>query len=255
MTETDYPSEVTENNLKQLNERAVQIKKRKRWLTFSSLILYLVIGVFSMIAILFIVVLSVLLIVPEFPNVTSLVLISVLFTVIVFPYIFSLLDLIERGLIKIFKLPRHDETIFAECFIVADQLATNKRKDAIKEVFPLVRSLRDFVKGSDFRRRIYAREFKLLISGKRQIRRMFLFSEDRIPELLRSFGLALVRKEDTIAFAFLKQILPEVEEYGELKEGFGMFIAVEKYPTLISLVFSLISLAVTLYLLLSGKIP
>jgi len=255
MTETDYPSKVTENNLKQLNERATRIKKRNRWLLFSSLVLYFVLGVFSMIVILFFVVVLVLLISPDFPNDVSIALIPVLFTVIAFPWSFSLLGLIERGLIKIFKLPRHDEVIFSECFIVANHLASNEKRKAIKEVFPLVGSLRSFLKGSDFRRRIYAHEFNLLTNGKKEIRRMLLFSEDKMPELLRSFGLALVRKEDTKAFASLKQILSEVEKYGELKEGFGMLVSVEKYPTLVSLVFSVISLVVTLYLLLSGKIP
>jgi len=48
MNKIGYPKEITEDNIQQLKERAIRIKRKAFWLTFFETILYGIIGIVTM---------------------------------------------------------------------------------------------------------------------------------------------------------------------------------------------------------------
>lgn len=252
MTKTDYPSEVTEDNLKQLNEKAKTIKKRAMVLLYASTILYGIIALASFPILYFVVGRLLLPSLETLPAETSFGITFVVFWVVFFLYVYMLYIFVELGLMLAFKLPRHDERVFAECFIIADYLTNNEKRKAVREVDDFVMHLYSFARSGFYRSKEYAHEFFLLSSGKTPIRRMLLFSENNTLELLRNFGLALVRKEDPKAFKLLNQIVSEVRNYGELKGTLRKILgALEKYQNL----FTLLLFIASVILVVLGILP
>jgi hypothetical protein len=243
MTETDYPSEVTKDNFKQLNEKARTIKKRAKILLFATATIYSIIALAAMQTLLFAVekwlwTISL----PPLPAETSFVLSFVLLAIFLFLLLYWLIGIVEWSLMRAFKLPRHDERIFAECFIIADYLESREKRKAVLEVDDFAMHLYAFARSGLYRSREYAPEFRLLSNGKTAFRRMVLFSEQLKPELLRNFGLALVCKKDAEAFSILKEILSEVRKYGKLKGRLRRILGeLEKYQNLLTLLLFIIS--------------
>jgi hypothetical protein len=92
----------------------------------------------------------------------------------------------------------------------------------------------------------------MLISGRNQIKRMLLFSEEKSSDIFTGFGLALVNKEDPKAYSYIKQIIDEAQKYGKLEGRFSRLSAgMEKYPTVVTLILSII----TLILAISNILP
>lgn len=244
MSETEYPKEVTKDNFQQLKERASKIKKKGFQLMILTTVFYGIIGLTTMPFIFFYVSVFLLVTLPEMPSETFFGIFLIVFVIVFEIYLHLLLNLIELILKKAFKFPSYAERIFAQCFLMAYYLMDNKRMKAIKEVDDFIMHLSVFTKDMfNPKGKEYAHEFNMLISGKNQIRRMLLFSEEKIAELLISFGLALVHNEDSKAFSVLNKIINEARKYGKLEGRLQKFLrSLEKYPHSLTLFISILAL-------------
>jgi hypothetical protein len=243
MSETEYPKEITKDNIEQLRETAFKIKKKGFRLMITKTILYGIIGLITMPFIFFYLGVFLLHVLPEMSSQTFFGIFLIVFVIVFEIYLYLLLNLIELILEKAFKFPSHAERVFAQCFLMAYYLANNKRMKAIKEVDEFIMHLSVFTKDMfNPKRKEYAHEFNMLISGKNQIRRMLLFSEEKIADLLTSFGLALVHNEDSKAFSVLNKIINEARKYGKLEGRIQRFLSsLEKYPHLLTFFISIIA--------------
>lgn len=244
MSETEYPREITKENIQQLKERSSRIKKRAFRLMIYTAISYTIIGFIAMPFILFFVGWFLLKMLPNMPSETLFGIILVTFLIVFEIFLYLLFNLIEFILKKAFRFPSHAERIFAQCFLMAYYLMNNERMKAMKEVNDFITHLSVFSKDMfNPKGKEYSREFKMLINGKSQIRRMLLFSEEKIAELLTGFGLALIRNEDSKAFSFLNKIIAEAEKYGKLEGKFQKILSkIEKYPHFVTFVLSILAL-------------
>lgn len=132
--ETQYPKEVTKDNIKQLKERATKIKKKAFWLMIYTTVLYGIIGLISMPFIFFYVGVFLLDVLPEMPSETFFGIFLVVFVIVFEVFLYLLLSFIELILKKAFKYPSYAERVFAQCFLMAYYLTNNERMKAIKEV-------------------------------------------------------------------------------------------------------------------------
>jgi len=256
MSETEFPKEVTKDNIQQFRERATKIKKRAFRLMIYTTILYGIIGLIAMPFILFYVGWFLLKILPEMPSTTFFVIFLVVVVIVFELFLYLLLNLIELLLKKAFKFPKHEERIFAQCFLMADHLMNNERIKAIKEVDDFITHLSVFIKDifNYPKRKIYSPEFNLLISGKNQIKRMLLFSEEKISELLINFGLALIHDEDSKAFSISKKLICEAKKYGKLEGRLQKILAgMEKYPHFLTFVLSILAVILAILGILPYK--
>lgn len=243
MSETKYPKEVTKDNIQQLKEKAIKIKRKAFWSMISTIALYGIISLVSMPFIFFYVGVFLLEVLPEMPSETFFGIFLVVFVIVFWVFLYLLLNLIELVLNKAFKFPSHEERIFAQCFLITYYLNRNERIKAVKEVDDFISHLSVFCKDifNYPKRKLYAPEFNLLINGKDQIRRMIFFSEGNIPEILINFGLALVHNDNPKAYSSLKQLIAEAQKYGKLKRRLSRILArMEKYNVIVTWVLLLI---------------
>lgn len=255
MSETEYPKEITKDNIEQLKEKASKIKRKAFWSMISTIVLYGIIGLATMPFIFFYVGVFLLDVLPEMPSQTFFGIFLVVFMIVFWIYLYLLLNLLELVLRKAFKSPSHAERIFAQCFLMAYHLTNNKRMKAINEVNDFVTHLSVFTKDMfNPKGKLYANEFNMLISGKNQIRRMLLFSEEKIADLLTNFGLALVHNEDSKAFSILNKIINEARKYGKLEGRLQRFLSsLEKYPHSLTFFISIIALLLAILGILPYK--
>lgn len=227
MGEKEYPNEVTEENFPELVEKAKKIKKRAYWLMYAVTGFYSLVGMFAVIPFTFYLLGLVLkLSVPELsPEAFNNLLIGVFF--VFFPFVIYLfLDFTILIFERFLGLPKSEEKVFAGCFVVANYLMKNEKENALKEVKDFTTNLSVFLSDSSkVKRKAYSTEFKLLIKGKTQIKRMVLFSKENIAELFIKFGLAFVRGEDQEAFSNLKKLVNEVLKFGQPTGFFSKFLA------------------------------
>lgn len=245
MKKKDFPKEITKDNIHQLKERATRTKKRAFHLMIYTTILYGIIGLIAMPFIFFYVGLFSLKILPEMPSETFFGIFLVVFVIVFELFLYLLLNLIELVLRKAFMFPSHAERIFAQCFLMAYYLTNNERTKAIKEVDDFISHLSVFTKDifNYPKGKMYAPEFNSLISGKNQIKRMLLFSEEKIAELLTSFGLALIHNEDSKVYSSLSQLIKEAQKYGKLEGRLKRMLAgIEKYPHFLTFVLSILAI-------------
>lgn len=242
MNNNDFPKKVTKDNINRLQEKAERIKKKLDQLRYQipwivSFIVptvLIVTGLFSLVFWLlqnhyldFLLGFS-----PELQIIIFFVLLLTVIFIISFPTIAFIILSTQWVMRKYFGLPKGEEGIFAECFIIAKYLMNNERIKARKEVGDLLLLLKGFVRDwFNPKRKVYKPEFDLLRSGKTEFCRMLLFSREEIPEFfLMNFGLAFVRNDNPEAFYYLKQLVGEVQKYGEPKGRFRRFLSgMEKY--------------------------
>lgn len=272
MSKKDYPETVTKNNIQQLIEKAEKIKKKDthRYSIVSTFIVVLAylggLGVFFLMFWLFqnnYLEFFLVTFPSELRFQTFFALLFIVMAVFWVPIMVFIVLFVFWLTRKYFGYPKHEEIIFAECFIIANHLINSRRLEAKKEVDDFLDALKVFVRDYRFnpKRKTYKPEFDLLRCGKNEICRMLMFSANRIPEipnLLMNFGLAFVREDEPEAFSYLKQIVGRVQEYGEPKGRFRRFLgAIERYPYSSALFLTLLLLAVAiLYFLITGeKIP
>jgi len=269
MSEKDFPKKITKDNIQQLREKAKRIKEkslRNRFISFFIfffiiLFFFLVIGSFYLMIWLaqnhF---LDFILWVTPNHELRLAFFIVVLFTVmgiisiptLVFA-VFSTLKLAR----KYWGYPKHEELIFADCFIIAGYLMNNERMKAKQKVGSFLANLTGFVRDwFNPRRKMYAPEFNSLRSGKSEICRMLIFSKKKTPKLLMNFGLAFVRNDDPEAFSYLKQLVKKVGEYGEPKGRVRKFLArMERYNRSLTFILSIIIFVFSLLLTIFGYRP
>jgi hypothetical protein len=267
MSETEYPKEVTNDNIQHLIENAEKIKEKNLRFRygFTITILYLSLGLPIVYGSFYLVVwlglnnyLSFLLwFSPELlPTAFFVFLIAVMLTISL-PTLAVLLLSVIWIFRRYFGYPKYEEIIFAESFIIAKYLINNERLTAKKEVGFFIALLTGFVREIIFnpKRKVYAPEFDLLRCGKNQISRMLMFSTSNISNLFMNFGLAFARNDNPEAFSNLKQLIKEIQEYGPLKGRTRRFLSgIEEYPHSIPWVISLIIIAIAiLYYFLSGQ--
>jgi len=267
MSKKDFPKKVTEDNIQHLREKAETIKKRafQSRYTFAIAVPYTIAGLPVVVGSLFLVIwllqnhyLDFLLwFSPQLQPIIFLVLLTTIMAVTSIPTLSLSLLLIIWLLRKYFRLPKYEETIFAECFIIARHLMNNDRMEAKKEVRTLLAFLTTFVRDwFNPKRKLYEPEFNLLRSGKSAICRMLMFSEEKIPELLMNFGLAFVRDDNPEAFSYLRQLVGKIREYGEPKGRFHRFLSlIEQYPHSFTLILSIVIFMTSLLFTIFGYRP
>lgn len=227
MPKTEFSEKVTENNLTELVDKAKKIKKRAYWLMYAVVSVYFLVGVFLLLPFVFCFLGFLLKISsPELSTEAFNDILIVAFFII-FPFVFySFLNFVIWIFEKFLGFPKSDEKVFAGCFMIADYLTKKEKEKALKEVRGFTSYLSVFLSDSKrVKRKAYSTEFKLLIKGETQIKRMLLFSEENIAKLFMNFGLSFVRGEDQEAFSNLTKLIKEVLKYGEPKGTFSRFLA------------------------------
>jgi len=257
MSKKDFPEKVTKNSFPQLIEKAKRIKKRAFLLMIVSVIVYGILGFLIMPIVLYLVGWFLMNSLPELSSESFIILWLLVFGLVFIPTLFLLLDSIIRFFERYLGLPKSEEKVFAGCFLIANHLMNNEKTKAIKGVNDFVMYLSDFLKDrNNLKRKVYAPEFNLLISGKTEIRRMLLFSKEKIPELLMNFGLSFVRGEDQEAFSSLTRLVERVKIYGEPRGRFRRFLAgLEQYPTFFNFLLSMAIFVVSVVLAILGILP
>jgi hypothetical protein len=211
MSTYKYPKEINIDDLSNLAEHA---KKIKRKATISLLSTTMIYGIVAMLLGPFFLFLTEYLprSFPNMPQEELFISILLLFALVLELLLLFLFNFIELGINRLLKL-KYRESVLAECILIASFLVKGERRRAISEVDMLITSAWILRRTSG---RMYAEEISLLSNGKRQIKRMLLFSEEKIPQIFYGFGLTLVNNDDPMAYRFLKQILKEANKYGKL---------------------------------------
>ncbi len=224
MSQEIYPKEVNQSNLPVLVERAKQTKKRDDRAFFGMIICYFVIAYFVSPTLLFV---SGQVVIASYPKpvpFTTEVQIGIVLTFLAL-YVTFLLYLYWGLEIAVRKLARikYDELVFFECVLIANNLKSNNRQGAIKEVDGFVAWLARFQgrPGYNSKAKRYAAEIKLLTNGKKELKRLLLFFTDKgVSDLFINFGLTLINGYDASAFGFLRGLVTETEKYGKLEGWF-----------------------------------
>jgi len=219
----EYPTEVTEESFPQLVKRAKEIKSKSS-VTFG-IAIFVSIGLFIGAIILFI--LSYMPYLKTIQNPS--ILIEIYFVIAVGASIFLSVFLIEWVNIGLRRIcnnfisfyPSPDEFIFAQ-FILTANLYSKKTALAGRVKFQTMNLCEELARylildPLNFKRKLYAKEFKLLASGQTQIGRMLVFSGSKTKELFANFAVSLVNNDDEIAYLYLTHIIEEVEKYGRLE--------------------------------------
>jgi len=267
MSETEYPREVTKDNIKQLHERAEAIKKKNLRVKYvvAFVLSYflpaagLVIGGFYLVLWLlvkgyldFLLIFS-----PPLQVVIFFILLFTIIETISLPTLGLLLFLITWLMRKYIGYLKYEEVIFSECFIIAIHLMKNERMKAKNEVGVFLAILTQFSRDLlNPKRKVYGPEFTFLRRGKTEISRMLMFSRENISNLLMNFGLAFLRDDDPEAYEYLAQLLDEVAEYGEPKGRLQRFLgAIETYPQSLTWILTTMIFIVSLLLTIFGYRP
>lgn len=264
MNAKDFPKEVTKKNIDQLREKAERIKQKSLQARYGFSALFLIIistAAFMLSSIFFVIRLAlnhyldfIFWFPPEWQAAIFLALLFIIAAAITFPTV----GLITLSILwlqrKYFGYPKHEERIFANCFIIANYLMNNERMKAKKEVGHLLANLTTFVRDLfNRKRKIYAPEFDLLRCGKTEVCRMIMFSKEETPELLMNFGLAFVRNDNPEAFSNLTQLVNKVAEYGEPKGRFSGFLSrIEQYRHSLALILGIIVFIVSVLFTIFG---
>lgn len=161
---------------------------------------------------------------------------------------------------KYLDFPSYEEIIFAECFTVAEKLKEGKRVEAQGEADFLRALFTSYVRNLVFnpKRKAYSPELDVLRSGRTEMYRMILFSKKDISRTFMRVGLAFAQNDDSEAFESLTELIKEVRKFGEPKGRLHRLLAhIERYPTslswIVGLMIPITTIVVLLYFLLSGQ--
>lgn len=244
LTEFVYPIEITKENIGSLTQRARQIKRK------NMISLFLTATVFSITAMLFTFgLLSSIPYLPQTFNAKSeieTIGLIIGFVIIVIEFlVFVLFDLIETLINKALKLS-YRESVFSSCILIANNLYSKNFYAAGNETEMFITSLLGFKRRNG---REFGKEINLLSNGKKPFKRMLTFSEIDMPQLLLRFGSCIQNNDDALAYLFLKAILKETKEYGEIE---GVFGKLERYVTSYKGITGLVISIITILLALRG---
>jgi hypothetical protein len=269
----DLPKEITNNNLKEFQTKAKEIRDKflRTRLILVSLVLYFVptalsgVGIFYVIG--WLAVNNYLNFLPFwFGSWASAMFFLLIIIVLAFLWIplsvFYMLT-VTYVVQKYLGLPSYEEMIFAECFTIAEKVKGGKRVEAQGEANFLRSLFTSYARNLVFnpKRKAYSPELDVLRSGRTEMSRMILFSKKDISRMFMRVGLAFAQNDDPEAFESLTELINEVRKFGEPKGRLHRLLGhIERYPVslpwLVGLVIPLTTLAILLYYLLSGqKIP
>jgi hypothetical protein len=245
MSQEPYPKQIKKTDIPLLVEKAKRARRKGNIASIGLFFSYGLIGFFLSPILLF---LSGQLVInsykqPVFMTTEIQVAIVITFFALYASVLLYLYLGLEIAIRKIAKI-RYDELVFYECILIADNLEQNRRQEAIKEVDGFVSWLHAFQSTSWYNSKAkrYAPEIKLLNKGRKEIKRLLLFSTDkRIIDLFINFGLTLVNNYDASAFSFLKSIIGETEKYGKLE---GWFDRIRGEATNIQIILYSVSIAI-----------
>jgi len=261
MSKADYPSEVTEENVQQLIERARAISKtrtQKRYLIPFGLLIPVTIAIVFVIPSLILTwflqnhYFDFVLVLPSiaWQTTVQVFLVAIILYIASYTLTFfilpSLVILSSRFMTRYFGYPSFEEVIFSECFIIAKHMNNNERAKADRRVYLLLSFLRRFAQDwFNPKRRAFSPEINILRSGEQEIRRMVWFSKEASTWLMK-FGLAFVRNDNPEAFSYLRQVIKNIEEYGGAKGRLHRLMSrIEQYPTALPFILSITSLVIS----------
>ena len=189
MGQDPYPKEVKKTDLPFLVEKAKEAKSKGNKALIRLFVLYGVIAYLVSPILLF---LSGQIVISSYPKPVSFtteiqIAIVVTFFATYTSFLLYLYLGLEVAIRKIAKL-RYDEMIFHECVLIADNLRQDKRQEAIKEVDGFVSWLNLYQSTSWYnsKGKRYSPEIKMLNNGRKEIKRLLLFSTDKsIPDLFK----------------------------------------------------------------------
>jgi hypothetical protein len=242
LSEYNYPKEVTKDNIGNLLERARLIKRKNTVSMFLTSFIVSIITIPVLFGFLF---LGTYVAEVWYPTSPIQALITVIAFLLLFGefLLFFLLDFVEYLINKGLKL-NYRESVFASCILISNFLYSKKTEAAKKEVNGLIPALLGLKRTSG---REYTEEINSLSNGKRQLKRMLSFSENKVPELFLSFGASVYFNDDPMAYLFLKSLLKEIKHYGKIEGPFRKLEnLVTSYKGLTALFLSIVGIIIAI---------
>ena len=214
----EFPKKVTQESLPQLVQKG---KKLKRNGNIASFLTFFVYGIVALLASPFLLFLSGQIVVNSSPLMSTeefTIAIIVTFFVVYAAFLLYFFMFLEYVFKKAFKL-EYDELVFYESILIADNLMKNNKHGAIKEVDGFLSWLHVFQRTSRYNSKAkrYAPEIKTLNSGRKEMKRLLLFSTKDLSEFFINFGTSLVNNDDPTAIRYLQYIISEAKQYGKFE--------------------------------------
>ncbi len=125
------------------------------------------------------------------------------------------------------------------------------KQEAISEVDTLSSSIRGLLWNSrrNSRRKMLSSELKALENGDRSIKRMLLFSTQDTVGMFERFAKAFIQNEDTDLFFAVRDLIDEARLFGEMKSLAERALGrLEKYPTVVYVVWAVVSTIISIVL-------
>lgn len=250
MTNQEYPNEITKDNLPKLVENAKKTKRKADLVMWSTTVIY---SIGSIIVLFigfplwgyFVIVTS-----PPMSPQEAFWTILISFIVFLQLVIVLLLFTSESAMKRVFHLS-YEDWVFGECVLIADYMRNNKKEKAVSEVNNLSSSIRGLLWNSrrNSRNKLLSSELKALENGNKSIKRMLLFSTQDTVGMLERFALAFIHNRDSDVFFTIKDLIDEAKLFGEMRSlTQRVFGRLEKYPTVVYVVWAVVSTIISIIL-------
>lgn len=256
MTAQEYPNEITKDNLPKLVENAKKNKRKGDCVMWSTSIIYSVVGIVVLFFGFPLWGYFVLAISPPMSSTEAFWTILVSFIVVYQMILILLLFSIESVLNRAFRLS-YEEWIFGECVLIADYVRNNRKREAISEVDNLSSAIRGLLGNSrrNSRNKMLSNELKTLENGNKSVKRMILFSTQDLMGMFERFALAFIHSRDADSFFTVKDIINEARLFGEMKSLTQRALGrLERYPTVVYVVWTIVSTVISIILAILLKI-
>lgn len=250
MTKQEYPNEITKDDLPKLVKNTKKTKRNADLVMHSTTIIYSIVGIIVLFFGFplwgyFVIVTS-----PPMSSQEAFWTILVSFIFFYQSVLVLLLFTTESAMKRVFHL-NYEDWVFGECVLIADYLRNNEKEKAVSEVDNLSSSIRGLLWNSrrNSRAKMLSSELKALENGSKSIKRMLLFSTQDTIGMFERFALAFIHNRDTDAFFMIKDLIGEAKLFGEMKSltqrAFGRL---EKYPTVVYVVWAVVSTIISIIL-------
>lgn len=255
MTSEKYPLEITKDNRPKLVENAKKTKRKADLVMWSTTIIH---SVASIIVLLFgfplwghfVIVTS-----PPMSSQEAFWTIVISFIVLLQAAIPLLLFTIESIMNRVAHLS-YEDWVFGECVLITDYMSNNNKERAVSEVDNLSSSIRGLLWNSrrNSRNKLLSSELKTVENGSKSIKRMLLFSTQDTVGMLERFALAFIHNQDAV-FSAIKDLIDEAKLFGEMKSLTERILGrLEKYPTVVYVIWAIVSTIVSIILAILLKI-
>lgn len=249
MINQEYPNKITNGNLPKLIENAKKTKRKAVLVMWSTTIVY---SIVSFIVLLigfplwnyFVIATS-----PPMSPQEAFWTILISFIVLLQLVIVLLLFTVESVMKRAFHL-NYEDWVYSECVLIADYIRSNKKERAVSEVDNLSSSIRGLLWNSrrNSRNGLLSSELKTLENGSKSIKRMLLFSTQDVVGMLERFATAFIHNHDAVFFT-IKDLVDEAKLFGEMKSFSQRVLGrLEKYPTVVYVVWAILSTIISIIL-------